>query len=390
MSVQQFNIGVMGVGHRPMFLTRLLVRDTRFKVVAVYDRYKPALDQLEDKLQLEGSNPCCTTDLNVFFCQDLNLVIIGSTNSEHYDHIRRAMDKGLNIFCEKPIVTNLDDCRYLLEHVDSYQNLFGTGFVLRYSPFYKKVYDLIQEGVIGDICNIRAYDGLHLGHGALINTNWRRFKSESGGHIVEKGVHLIDLLSWYVGGKDVTKLNAFGSNMFWDRNHEHLRDELKTKYSNEKLFEAYAIYEDLDPFTSEKDIEDTFSCNLQYEGGAVANLTMVSYCPDSRREFNFVGTLGTIDAVWSKGVAKISVTTRGMGRKKDKGTPSETITFEFDDMGCHGGGDEYIVSNLISAVANGTPMDTPVKFALESTRIGLLLERSLNHNEKNEKNEKNE
>ena len=77
-------------------------------------------------------------------------------------------------------------------------NRVGTGFVLRYSPFYSKIKEIIDSGQIGTVVHMNVQENLHMGHGAFINQNWRRKKSLSGGHIVEKGIHVIDLINWYL------------------------------------------------------------------------------------------------------------------------------------------------------------------------------------------------
>ena len=70
----------------------------------------------------------------------LDGVIIGSPNVEHLASLLPALEQGLTILLEKPVATSMEDC---VEMWRSYRAAgeppLAVGFVLRYTPFYKKI-----------------------------------------------------------------------------------------------------------------------------------------------------------------------------------------------------------------------------------------------------------
>lgn len=98
-------------------------------------------------------------------------------------------------------------------------NLFSTGFLLRHSSFYQKVKEIIDSGTLGRIISVEANETLQPAHGGYIMRfarhgvvvpsrlrftrsscrNWRRYRDQTGPHILEKCCHDIDILNWLLG-----------------------------------------------------------------------------------------------------------------------------------------------------------------------------------------------
>ena len=372
-----YNVGSIGCGSRPIFISNLLhKRHREFNLIAVYDHMESVI---EEKKKSSGGISYYS-DLDDFFEEDLDLVVIGSMNYLHYDHLSRALDKGIKIFCEKPIVSKEDEVNDLLttcEKID--KSTLGTGFVLRFSPFYRNIKDIIDSGEIGRVCSVNIQEQLHYGHGAFINQNWRRHKKLSGGHVVEKGIHIVDLLLWYVG--DVPKkISTLGSCNHWKPSNALDGETLKKINDDYRLFDKYTVYEKVDPYGDDKDLEDTIAINLQFEN-VTASIQLTTYAPNSKREFNIVGTLGKIEALWETSSATIKVTRKGFGRKDKRGSPCETRTISRTDIGCHGDGDNYIIDGLADMVKKNKPMKPDFKEALLSTKVAILAEKSMENSE---------
>ena len=87
----------------------------------------------------------------------LDAVIIGSPNAFHVDSAIPALDKGLTILLEKPVATSLEDCAKLWQaYIKADCPPLAVGFVLRYTPFYSKVKELIAQGAVGQVLSIEA------------------------------------------------------------------------------------------------------------------------------------------------------------------------------------------------------------------------------------------
>jgi len=95
-----------------------------------------AYDDLEGMLRLEN----------------LDLLMIGSPNFMHMDHLRAALKSDVRyIFCEKPIVTSEAETFELLELMKAHDGARRVlvGLVLRYSPLYAELKKSLAAGQIG-------------------------------------------------------------------------------------------------------------------------------------------------------------------------------------------------------------------------------------------------
>src|SRR5206468_7637583 len=126
-------------------------------------------------------------------------IMIGSPNNLHCKHAVAALRAGKHVFCEKPLATTLDDCLAIRDAVHASGRQFVVGFTLRYSPFYREVQRLVASGTIGKLISFEFNETLEFNHGGYIHGDWRRLTRLSGGHLLEKCCHDIDIANWIVG-----------------------------------------------------------------------------------------------------------------------------------------------------------------------------------------------
>ena len=373
-----FQFGVIGCGSRSAHLTSIIKKRYRKSILMkIYDSDPNVVKQKNSENRQNNREDLYTNDLDDFCSKNMTFVIIGSINCLHYEHFMKVYNSGKKIFCEKPIVITNEQL-INLQSLDNIVNggRVGTGFVLRYSPFYSKIKEIIASGQIGKIVYMNIQENLHVGHGAFINQNWRRKKMLSGGHIVEKGIHIIDLINWYLE-KNPTNVIATGSINNWTNDNEVDGNKLKQINNDPSLFDKYKIYEDVNPYdTSDRDIEDTICTILTYPSTMVS-LNMTSYAPNSKRVFDIIGTLGKVEAVWEHKTANIKIISSGYGKKNTHDKPSISSNITFEDIGCHGNGDDAIIDSLVNFAVNDIPMTPPFEEALNANKVAIALEQSL-------------
>ncbi len=73
------------------------------------------------------------------------------------------------------------------------------GFVLRYTPFYSRIQEIVASGELGTILAIDADENLGTELTGLFHKSWRRRDDLSGGFLVEKCCHDFDILNWLIG-----------------------------------------------------------------------------------------------------------------------------------------------------------------------------------------------
>ena len=110
-----------------------------------------------------------------------DLLMIGSPNHLHLEHLTLAFQAGCPIFTEKPIVRTEDETLSLARRLASAKTppLF-VGLVMRSMPIVREVIGRIDAGQLGEVISIDATEHLHPEHGGYLARNWRRNSSRRG------------------------------------------------------------------------------------------------------------------------------------------------------------------------------------------------------------------
>ena len=361
--------GILGLSRRAKHMSGHLA-DNDAELICAYDDNEEYLKSQSEKVTCE-----LTSDLELFWKHKYDFVFIGSSNNTHIEHIVRSMKENVNIFCEKPIITKIEDYQKILEtkKETNFNKLFATGFVLRFSPIFKKLKEVTSQ--IGKIGTVSATDVIKHTHGAHFFNGWRRFKEDSGGYCVEKICHSLDILNWCIGSHP-TNVFAFGGNNFWIPENAHM--EKKFLERDPKFYQNYQDYDNLNSFTSDKTICDNITASLTYANGTNLNLTMLNYAPNARRTMMFYGVEGSVEFIWEMSRATIKlIPNTGVGCKTISHKPCETQMYEFGPLGQHGGGDAEIAKDLAHAVKHGRDMSPSIQEAFQSNNACIAVTQSL-------------
>jgi predicted dehydrogenase len=384
-------VALVGCGHRGMEMLKLLLAGKDFEVSAfVDDHFFPSSTYVNEFSSVPHLK--CAEFWKSEDFKSTDLVMIASVNNLHTEHIYYSLSGGKFVFCEKPLYTpkpaSLEWCEFeslswekdLKKLIRENSDRFCTGFVLRHSPFYKRI--KVELPKIGKIMSGTVSDFLHYGHGALVfGGGWRHNPEKSGGHVVEKLVHIIDLLCWYTDDEVLGSHGFTGPDM-WIRENKEYSEEWIKQSDKPDLLKAYSFGDSNPdgPFAHEKGecVESSGNISILFKEGASIGLHFNTACPESRREFFLVGTQGTLHALWTPSETFVKVITRGIGTKKYKGTPNHCELFQFESAGCHGGGDQYIIKALHDSVLGKPPNPSPEE-ALRTMTGTLKVQKSLQH-----------
>jgi predicted dehydrogenase len=132
-----------------------------------------------------------------------DLLMVGSPNLYHLEHVTAGLRAGVRVFTEKPTMK----MAALLAEYGSESVLVG--LVLRYSDLYRDLRAAQAEGHIGAITSIEASEHIAPYHGAFFMRDWRRHTRYAGPFILEKCCHDIDLYGSVVGQR-VSAVASFG------------------------------------------------------------------------------------------------------------------------------------------------------------------------------------
>ncbi len=138
-------------------------------------------------------------------------VIVATQDREHTEPALAFLRAGYHLLLEKPMAPTAAECRAIVATAEEHKRIVGVSHVLRYTSFYRKLRELLQSGVIGDLVSFRHFEGVVYWHQAhsYVRGNWRNTR-ESSPMILAKSCHDLDILL-YLTGLGCRRLNSFGS-----------------------------------------------------------------------------------------------------------------------------------------------------------------------------------
>jgi len=355
-------IGIIGCGAR---IRGLLKQQEDIRVVAVCD---PHPDSIAAARKDYGD------DLRVYECyQDLladpgvEWVAVGSWNAQHREHAVAALRAGKHVFCEKPLATNLNDCLAIRDAVRESGRMFSFGLVLRYSPFYRKIHELLRSGAIGHIVSFEFNETINFFHGSYIMGGWRRLRENAGTHMLEKCCHDMDIALWLAGSLPVRVASFGGLNFFRPENKSHTQRD-------EQGREVHTTWDHVDlvnPFTAEKDIVDNQVVILEYANGVRASFHANCASGIPERRICLLGSEGAIRADALTGIIEL---------QRISSTP-EMQRFDTNvaggHPGGHAGGDEVLVESLYDSMRTGAAPLIGVEEGIQSALVCFAIDEAM-------------
>jgi predicted dehydrogenase len=158
-------------------------------------------------LQRAGSGGRAFTDYQEMLNQpDIDAVIVASPNGMHAQQAIAAAQAGKQVYLEKPMALNLDDCRKVAETVQAAGVICDMGYHRRLNPLVQYAKGLQGEGKLGEMVMAES-DYIHHIPGDWDIWSWLG-KEEIAGSLIHAGCgHNVDLLRYFCG--EVAEVSCF-------------------------------------------------------------------------------------------------------------------------------------------------------------------------------------
>ncbi len=139
--MSQIKVGVIGGGliSQVEHLPNLLAMPERFKVVGLADPSAKVRAHLTERY---GISTFATAE--ELLAQPLDAVVIGTPDSTHADLAIAALDRGLHVFCEKPLCYAVEDAERVAAARDRVDRVMQVGYMKRFDPSWRALRDLVQ------------------------------------------------------------------------------------------------------------------------------------------------------------------------------------------------------------------------------------------------------
>ncbi|MGQ0569140.1 MAG: Gfo/Idh/MocA family protein [Armatimonadota bacterium] len=193
-------LGVYGAGQMGSVHARSLAAASGVVMVGIADADE---QRARTTAAAVGATPCA--DLEALLTLSLDAVVIAVPNVLHASACITALEQGVHVFCEKPMATNLDDGRRVMETVGRTGRAYQMGFNRRFAPAYVELRDLVARGMT-------VFSGtMKMNDGDMRTPSWFANRAISGGFMYDTAIHLLDTARWVLGPPDDVRCLARSS-----------------------------------------------------------------------------------------------------------------------------------------------------------------------------------
>lgn len=221
-TLKQLNLGIVGLGYQGKIHLRNCLRIKETKLLGVADVSEKAL-KFARKL---GVKNVYTNYDDLLKNKQLDAIVISLPNFLHLEGAAKAAQAGKDILLEKPLARNVEEGEKIVSSVRRNRVRLMLGYDLRFNLVLRKIYDMIAEGVFGDVQIVEATNvssGPFASRSDRVGPSpvpswWFDKGLAGGGALLDLGSHLIDLLTWYFG--EVKDVRSYLGYMF----HMELED----------------------------------------------------------------------------------------------------------------------------------------------------------------------
>ncbi len=331
-------LAIIGVGNRgSKYLLELRIfHGKEVKPVAIVD-----ID--EKKLERYGKQYKIANDLRFDNTEDFfdrgviaDGLIISTPDREHYAHAKRALEVGYKtILLEKPVSHDIEETKEIARLAEEKGAKVVVCHVLRYSNYYLKIKEYIENGALGKVLSIEQRENVgyfHFAH-SYVRGVWHK-EATSSPSILAKCCHDLDLIYWFADSLPKSVDSSGDLYYFNERNApvgatEYCMGGCKCK--NECPYDAEAFYITDNVFKAkfikympttvfgapvkgrnkkreilangqygrcvflnDNDVCDHQEVNIVFENGILGRLTMTAFGENCERETRVVGTKGEL------------------------------------------------------------------------------------------------
>ena len=188
----------------------------RLEIVGAVDPDEVRLKYMQEHFGVKAE--CCYTDQSQLLAKGkvADCIINGTMDQYHKETSIPFLKQGYDMLLEKPIVNNEKDLMEIRGAARENGCKLMICHVLRFSPFYRKIKELILAGEIGDIVSIETGERVGYAHSSMsyIRGKWNK-ESECGSSLLlAKCCHDMDLLCWLNNKTVPVEVSSFGGRDF--------------------------------------------------------------------------------------------------------------------------------------------------------------------------------
>ena len=297
-----------------------------------------------------------------------DLVMIGSPNHLHYEHLLAAFAANFPIFAEKPIVRTEDETFALARHLaDTKTPPLYIGLVMRSMPIVREVVRRVDSGALGEIVSMDATEHLHPEHGAYLARNWRRKQDWGGSFLLDKVCHDFDIFNRLTRARP-SRVASFGGRRIFHKTRKNIPNAYDDGSPAYTLRDAGWSSAN-DAFHSDMDVTDHQTALVEYANGVRLSFHSNSHVSLQERRWYIAGTEATLlaDLVRNKLMIRPAMS---------RGNPERLGWSERTDDN-HNGADQAMARDLLVSLESGATFPVTPYDSMEAGLTVMAIDRAM-------------
>lgn len=335
-----YRIGVIGLGQRIAHVLAAMKEVGWDLDVAAHVDPAPVGTPI---LAAAGIHPgrACADPAELLRRGPYDLLMLGAPNHLHFEHLMLALDAGLPIFAEKPIVRTEAETDALARRLAGKDvPPVYVGLVMRSLPIVRDLLARVDGGELGEVVSIDATEHLPPEHGGYLARNWRRKQEWGGSYLLDKVVHDFDVFGRIVGARPARVASFGGRRIFTAERQDPPRvwEDGSAAYALRDAGWSGAN----DAFQSDMDVTDHQVAMVEYANEVRLSFHANSHTALTERRWYVAGTDGTLiaDLVRNKLMVR-----RALFRGKPEKVEYGGVTAD-----AHNGADQAMALDLLAAL----------------------------------------
>ncbi len=263
----------------------------------------------------------CLSEAELLARPDVDVVCICTPSGQHAEQAVAAAEAGKHVLVEKPMALTLADADRMMAACTEANVRLGVVFQRRAEPLFQTIHAALRAGDLGELTLGVVTMPYVRPQSYYDSAAWRgTWALDGGGVLMNQGIHLVDLLLWYLG--DPVEVQASAATL-------HRRVE----------------------------VEDTLAATLRFENGSLATITATTTAaPGFPHRLELYGTHGGIQ-VEGEHVGRWTLVDAAQAQVQPvRPTPPEGAGSGGDPRGIAPTGHIAITRNFIEAIRNDAPL----------------------------------
>jgi predicted dehydrogenase len=340
--VKEIGFGVIGCGVIAPWHIRGILNSQGARLVAVSDNREEKAKKLGEEHKVDWYNDY----EKMLEREDLDVACLCTPSSLHPEQAIASARAGKHVLTEKPMAVTLEAADEMIKVCREEKVKLGGIFQRRVSELFLKVKKALEQGELGKIVMGDAYMKYYRSQEYYDSGDWRgTWEFDGGGCLMNQGIHIIDLLQWYLGPVDT-------------------------------------VYGYAETLTRRIEVEDTAAAVLKFKNGAIGVIegTTSIYPPTLPHRVEIHGDKGTI-MIEGEGIKRWSI----MGEKGEEVDKAEVDKVKEEegtgkaitsptDIGMEG--HRRLITDMVEAIREDREPLIPGKEARKALEIILAIYKS--------------